>query len=63
MDPAGRYRLTFAIDGSTVMAGWWEKVGNAEGKFAAWKRDHDGIAGARITLVDTETGETLTSWP
>jgi hypothetical protein len=62
MDPAGRYELTFAADGRTVATGWWEKLATAERKFTSWVGDQ-GRGTARITLVDTETGETLKVWP
>jgi hypothetical protein len=62
MDPTGRYRLTLDFDGATIATGWWEKRVNAERKFTSWVGDH-GRDGARITLVDTGTGDVVKSWP
>ena len=60
-DP-GRYHLTLTVDGRPVMHGWWGSETTARGKFARWVGEH-GQPDARITLVDEETGETLTTWP
>ncbi|MFJ8929201.1 hypothetical protein ACIRLA_21750 [Streptomyces sp. NPDC102364] len=62
MDAPGRYLLTFAADGRTVATGRWDLHATAEKKFRDWVGDH-GRGTARITLVDTETGETLKAWP
>ncbi|SDL27390.1 hypothetical protein [Streptomyces indicus] len=63
MDSAGRYRLTLTIDGRAVAHGWWHSLATAERKFASEVGEYGHRATARITLVDTETGEVLKSWP
>ena len=45
------------------MHGWWGSEATARGKFTTWIGEHGDADGARITLVDDETGETLTTWP
>ena len=60
MNP-GRYHLTLASAGRTVQQGWWGSEATARGKFTEWVGS--GVADARVTLVDDETGETLTTWP
>jgi hypothetical protein len=45
------------------MHGWWASRATADRKFRTWIGAHGNIAGARVTLVDEETGETLTEWP
>ncbi|MGW4784249.1 hypothetical protein [Streptomyces sp. NPDC004230] len=62
MDDAGRYRRTLTLDGQRVSDGWWDSEQTARKKFRAAVGDY-GRDGARITLVDTETGLTLDSWP
>ncbi|MEU5624257.1 hypothetical protein [Streptomyces tendae] len=44
------------------MHGWWADETVARGRFTAWAGAY-GRGRARITLVDEETGETLTEWP
>lgn len=58
----GRYHLTLTSAGAAVAHGWWGSETVARGKFTEWVGDW-GRPGARITLVDEETGETLTTWP
>jgi hypothetical protein len=57
-----RYHLTLAVDGRPMMQGWWGNETVARDKFREWVGGR-GKAGARVTLVDEETGETLTTWP
>jgi hypothetical protein len=57
-----RYHLTLATREQPVMHGWWSDRATADRKHAAWKREHGSVDGARVTLVDEETGETLTTW-
>jgi hypothetical protein len=57
-----RYHLCLTANGRPSMHGWWAKESTARGKFSEWK-DARGRPGVRITLVDEETGETLTAWP
>lgn len=58
-----RYHLTLASTGGPVMHGYWSTRATADRKFRSWIGEHGGVAGARVTLVDEETGETLTVWP
>lgn len=62
MTAPGRYELTFAAGDAIVATGRWNLHATAEKKFRDWVGDH-GRGTARITLVDTETGETLKAWP
>ncbi|MFB7500003.1 hypothetical protein ACFC09_35890 [Streptomyces sp. NPDC056161] len=57
-----RYRLTLTVAGRPVQHGWWASEAVARGKFASWVGEW-GRPGARITLTDEVTGETLTTWP
>ncbi|MCX5522568.1 hypothetical protein OG342_06785 [Streptomyces bobili] len=61
MQPA-RYHLTLSMAGRPMMHGWWKSEATARRKFSAWIGER-GKEGARITLVDEETGTTLTTWP
>lgn len=45
------------------MHGWWAVRATADRKFRMWIGEHGSVAGARVTLVDEETGTTLTTWP
>ena len=60
---AGRYRVTVEVDGQPVIQGWWDEHTTAGAKCARWIVRHGARPGARITLVDEGTGETVTSWP
>lgn len=60
-DPAGRYRVTLIVDGRTVMNGWWDVRATAEKKWTSWVGEQGD--GARVELVDTETGDVLKAWP
>jgi hypothetical protein len=61
VDDAGRYHLTLALDGRWVMDGWWWRESTAVDQFRGIVGKH-GRPGARVVLVDTETGEQLASW-
>ncbi|CAL9651490.1 hypothetical protein [Streptomyces sp. enrichment culture] len=60
---AGRYRVTVTIDGQPLIQGWWDDETVARRKLVSWVGEHGSRAGARVTLVDEETGKTLTEWP
>ncbi|KOX32770.1 hypothetical protein ADL07_11365 [Streptomyces sp. NRRL F-4707] len=60
---AGRYRVTVTTGGQPLIQGWWGSEVIARRKFTAWVGEHGDRPGARVTLVDEETGETLTEWP
>jgi hypothetical protein len=57
-----RYHLTLSAAGRPVMHGWWGSEVVARRKMASWIGDW-GQPGSNVTLVDEETGETLTTWP
>jgi hypothetical protein len=57
-----RYHLTLTIDGQPAMHGWGGKRATAERKYKGWIGEHGSIAGARITLADTD-GRELAAWP
>lgn len=57
-----RFHLTLACDGKLVMHGWWASEATARRRWTAWIGEHGSRPGARITLVDEETGATLTEW-
>ncbi|MFE0887941.1 hypothetical protein ACFW4Q_02700 [Streptomyces rochei] len=59
----GRYRVTVTVEGSPLMHGWWGSEATARRKFTTWVGEHSSRTGARVTLTDEETGETLTEWP
>lgn len=63
MTSPGRYHLLLAIDGRPMMHGWWDDETTARDKFRRWVGEYGSMPGARITLVDEVTGETLASWP
>jgi hypothetical protein len=56
-----RYHLTLTSADRPVAQGWWGSEAVARAKFTEWVGG--GVADARVTLVDEETGETLTTWP
>lgn len=58
----GRYRVSLTLDGRSTLHGWWEKEPVARHQFAGLVGQY-GQPGARVTLLDEETGETLTEWP
>ncbi|WP_405559098.1 hypothetical protein OHV08_34385 [Streptomyces canus] len=47
----------------TVMHGWWPLESTARDQLPVWVGSWGSLPDARITLVDEETGETLTTWP
>ncbi|WP_185931394.1 hypothetical protein [Streptomyces sp. WAC08401] len=51
------------VEGRPLMHGWWGSEATARRKFVAWIGEHGSRTGARVTLTDEETGETLTEWP
>ncbi|UOB09100.1 hypothetical protein MQE23_08545 [Streptomyces sp. HP-A2021] len=57
-----RYHLTLSRDGRPAMHGWWGRETVARDRFRDWVGDW-GRSGARITLVDEDTGTVLTAWP
>ncbi|MET7321495.1 hypothetical protein [Streptomyces sp. NPDC005549] len=59
----GRYHLTLVSEGRPMLHGWWASETVARTKFASWVGRHGDRPGARVTLTDEETGETLTEWP
>jgi hypothetical protein len=59
----GRFHLTLASNGGPVQHGWWAAEATARRKATAWIGEWGDLPEARITLVDEETGETLTEWP
>lgn len=58
-----RYHLTLTSAGRPVAQGWRGSEAVARRKFTRWIGEHGNIPDARVTLVDEETGETLTTWP
>jgi hypothetical protein len=58
-----RYHLTLATGGRAVMQGRWASEATARRKFSDWIGEYGNLPGIRITLVDEDTGETLTTWP
>ena len=56
-----RFHLTLTSAGRAVAQGWWGSETVARAKFTEWVGRP--VADARVTLVDEETGETLTTWP
>jgi hypothetical protein len=62
VNPASRYHLTLTVGGRPVMHGWWEKEATGRRKLTTWVGEQ-GRPGARIALVDEETGKTLDEWP
>lgn len=63
MDDPGRYRVTLSTGAEPVMHGWWASEPTARRKFLGLVGEQGSRDGAHVTLVDTETGETLAEWP
>ena len=63
MTDPGRYHLTLHSGDRPVMHGYWADLATAEDKFTRWIGEHGSVDGARVTLVDEETGEELAEWP
>jgi hypothetical protein len=59
----GRYHLTLSSEGRRVMHGWWSRESTARSMLTVWVGSWGTMPDARVTLVDEETGETLTTWP
>ena len=58
-----RYHVTLSAADRPVQHGWWGSEATARTKFASWIGQYGSMPGARVTLQDEETGETLTTWP
>lgn len=58
-----RFHLTLYTGKRPVMHGRWGDRATAEVKFTRWVGEHGSVDGARLTLVDEETGTVLTTWP
>ena len=58
-----RFHLTLFVDGEPAMHGWWPLESTARDQLPVWVGSWGSLPDARITLVDEETGETLTTWP
>lgn len=58
-----RYHLTLSSGGRPVAHGWWASEAVARAQFATWIGSWGELPEARVTLVDEEAGETLTTWP
>lgn len=57
-----RFHLTLFSGGAPIAHGWWASRATADGKVKAWIRDFP-VNEPRLTLVDEETGDVLTTWP
>ncbi|KOU62022.1 hypothetical protein ADK57_25585 [Streptomyces sp. MMG1533] len=57
-----RFHVTLTSVGRPTMHGWWDSESTARGKVTEWIGLSKG-PGARVTLVDEETGTVLTTWP
>jgi hypothetical protein len=60
---AGRFHLTLTSAGRPVMHGWWPVEATARVQLSVWVGSWGALPDARISLVDEESGETLTTWP
>ena len=58
---AGRYHLLLTTDGRPVAHGWWNAEATARAKHTEWIGAW-GKPGAAVSLMDEETGKTLTTW-
>ncbi|MFF3928302.1 hypothetical protein [Streptomyces hirsutus] len=58
-----RFHLTLSTAGRPVQHGWWGSEAVARRKLAVWVGEWGDLPDARVTLVDEETGATLTTWP
>ncbi|MFF5860766.1 hypothetical protein ACFY8B_35110 [Streptomyces sp. NPDC012751] len=63
MTGPGRYHLLLAAGGRPVLHGWWGREETEREKFRRWIGEYGSMPGARVTLTDETTGETLASWP
>ena len=57
-----RYHLTLHLAGRPTLHGWWGSEPVARRQFTSLVGQY-GQPGAHVTLVDTETGDVLESWP
>ncbi|GGV37412.1 hypothetical protein GCM10010293_41220 [Streptomyces griseoflavus] len=57
-----RYHVTLVLAGRPALHGWWGSEPIARAQFTGLVGRY-GQPGTRITLVDEETGATLTEWP
>ncbi|MFB7575997.1 hypothetical protein [Streptomyces sp. NPDC056165] len=62
-DEPQRYYLTLTVGVRIVLQGWWASEATARWKFSGWVGEYGNLHGAKITLVDEETGQTLARWP
>jgi hypothetical protein len=62
-DEPQRYYLALTAGGRIVLQDWWASEAKARRKFSGWVGEYGHLHGAKITLVDEETGQTLASWP
>ncbi|WP_158727358.1 hypothetical protein [Streptomyces sp. NRRL S-31] len=46
-----------------MLDGWWGREETARDKFRRCIGEYGSMPGARVTLPDATTGETLVSWP
>lgn len=58
-----RYHLTLTSAGRPMMHGWWGSEQTARDMIPVWVGSWGELPGARVTLVDEETGTVLTEWP
>jgi hypothetical protein len=62
IDTPGRFHLSLTSASGPAAQGWWDSEATARDKFKQWVGEW-GRPGARLTLADELTGETLTAWP
>ncbi|MEV8548299.1 hypothetical protein AB0L04_00390 [Streptomyces glaucescens] len=62
MTTPDRYHVTLTLAGRPALHGWWGSEQVARSQFTSLVGQY-GQPGARVTLVDTETGDKLASWP
>jgi hypothetical protein len=60
-NPADRYHLILISAGRPVAHGWWGRELTARAQFTTWVGAW-GNPGARVTLIDQETGDVLEDW-
>lgn len=58
-----RFHVTLSSAGRPMMHGWWASEATARDMIPVWVGSWGELPDARITLVDEETGETVTEWP
>jgi hypothetical protein len=59
----GRFHVTLTAGGRTMVHGWWSSATVAREKYIRIIGEYGALAGARVTLTDEASGETLTTWP